>query len=158
MTTLPAKHGKLSGKVVTSPFESSKLSVDKGSLQNDWKENPMKKRTYLTLALSVLMLGALVMTAPLAAQEDDGKAVFEAQKCNICHAVSSAEIEAKTKSEKLKGPDLTGVGDRVEGAWITRYVKKEVDREGKKHMKPFKGTDEELQAIVDWLLEQKPVE
>ncbi len=33
------------------------------------------------------------------------------------------------------------------------------DPDGKKlfetHKKPFKGTDEELQALVDWLLEQK---
>ena len=36
-----------------------------------------------------------------------------------------------------------------------QYVKKEVDKEGKSHTKPFKGNDEELQVLVDWLLEQK---
>lgn len=110
----------------------------------------MKTRTIL-IALAVLV--AALAASPAAAE--DGKATFEAQSCNLCHDVSSAGITAKTKSEKLKGPDLTGVGDRFDAEWIAKYVKKEVDKDGKAHTKPFKGTDEELQAIVDWLLEQK---
>ena len=31
----------------------------------------------------------------------------------------------------------------------------EVEQEGKAHKKKFKGSDEELQVLVDWLLEQK---
>ena len=117
----------------------------------------MKKQTHLTIILSACLLAAMVLAAPLAAQED-GKAVFEAQKCQLCHGVSSAGIEATTKSEKLKGPDLTGVGENFDAEWMTKYIKKEVDKEGKKHTKPFKGTDEELQVIIDWLLEQKASE
>ena len=115
----------------------------------------MKIRTTLTMALTLLALGAIFLVAPVAAEEGDGKAVFEAQKCNLCHSVSSAGIEATTKSEKLKGPDLTGVGDRHDAEWIAKYLKKEVDMDGKKHTKPFSGSDEELKALVDWLLEQK---
>lgn len=115
----------------------------------------MRIRTTLTMALSLLVLGAIFVVAPVAAEDGDGKAVFEAQKCDLCHAVSSAGIEATTKSEKLKGPDLTGVGDRFEKDWIVKYIKKEADKDGKPHTKPFKGSDEELQALVDWLLEQK---
>ena len=113
----------------------------------------MKKR--LTTALCVLLFGLALAATPLLAEETDGKAVFEAQKCNLCHSVSTVGIEAKTTSEKLKGPDLVGLADSYEADWIVKYVKKEADKDGKSHTKPFKGTDEELQALVDWLLEQK---
>lgn len=113
-------------------------------------------RTRITLTAALLLLAvALFVALPLAAEEMDGKAIFEAQKCNLCHSVSSAGIEATTKSDKLKGPDLTGVGDRHDAEWIAKYLKKEVDKDGKSHTKPFKGSDEELKALVDWLLEQK---
>ena len=111
-------------------------------------------KTKLTLLALALAFG-LVMAAPLAAEEADGKAVFEDQKCNLCHAVSTVGIEAKTKSEKLLGPDLVNMADSYEAEWLVQYIKKEVDKEGKSHTKPFKGSDEELQVLVDWLLEQK---
>ena len=112
------------------------------------------KRTHVTIAIASL-LGLAFTAAPLAAQEADGKAVLEAEKCNLCHAVSTVGIEAKTKSDKLKGPDLVNLADDYEADWIVKYLKKEADKEGKSHTKPFKGSDEELQALVDWLLEQK---
>jgi cytochrome c551/c552 len=104
------------------------------------------------MALSLLVLGAIFLVAPVVA-EGDGKAVFEAQKCDLCHSVSSAGIEATTKSDKMKGPDLVNLTHDAE--WLTKYLKKEVDKDGKQHTKPFKGTDEELEALVDWLLAQK---
>ncbi|HEX9734326.1 MAG TPA: cytochrome c [Thermoanaerobaculia bacterium] len=112
----------------------------------------MTKKLTLTVVLS-LLLGLAVAAAPLAAEESDGKAVFEAQKCNLCHAVPPAGIEATTKSDKLKGPDLVNLDSEAE--WLAQYLKKEVDKDGKSHTKPFKGSDEELTALVDWLLEQK---
>lgn len=83
--------------------------------------------------------------------ELDGRALFETtHKCNMCHAVPAAGIEAKTKSESMKGGDLGGKIE-AEFAEIAAYVRKESELDGKSHKKPFKGTDEELQAIVDWL-------
>ncbi len=102
----------------------------------------------------VVILAAVVFTGSLAAEEAaalDGKALFtDVHKCNMCHAVPAADIAAKTKSEKMKGADL---GGKIEGelAEIAAYVRKKGELDGKTHKKPFKGTDEELQAIVDWL-------
>ena len=42
------------------------------------------------------------------ALSERGREVFEAQKCNMCHAVPAVGIESKTSSDKLKGPDLGG--------------------------------------------------
>ena len=111
----------------------------------------MTRKLTLTVVLACL-LGLALATAPLAAASD-GKAVFEAQKCNLCHSVPSAGIEATTKSDKLKGPDLVNLDHEAE--WLAKFLKKEVEKDGKSHTKPFKGSDEELKALVDWLLEQK---
>lgn len=103
-----------------------------------------------------VVIGLVAVTAlawSAAAQAADGKQVFMDAKCNMCHAVPSAEIEATVKSEKMKGPDLTE-GD-PDPAWLAQYIKQEVEKDGAKHKKGFQGTDEELKALVDWLLEQK---
>jgi len=107
------------------------------------------------LAATVLTL-SLVAPAPVAVAEEgemmDGKALFEQHKCNLCHSVSAAEIEAKTSSDKMRGGDLSGyeLGDKTLDD-VAAYLRKEAELDGNKHKREFKGTDEELQTIVDWL-------
>lgn len=115
---------------------------------------------------SVMFLGALIflgllgpssmapMVAPaLASSSDglDGKEIFLGQKCNLCHGVEAAGIEATTKSDKLKGPDLSAVTERHEDEWIAEYLRKEETLDGEEHKKPFTGSDEELGAMIQWL-------
>jgi len=109
------------------------------------------------------ILGALVapavvvtVTSVASAATPDGKQVFLDQKCNMCHAVSSAGI---TPTSKIKAPDLTGLASKEDPAWVTKFLKKEADKNGKKHLKNFTGTDEELAAVVAWLQKQaKPAD
>ena len=112
----------------------------------------MRKRTSYALGV-VLIVGGAALAAPVSAA--DGKEVFLAQKCNTCHAVSTAGIEATTKSEKMKGPDLVGVVQAHDATWVADFIQKKIDKEGKKHTKEYKGTAEELAAIVAWLETQK---
>jgi len=116
------------------------------------------KNLLTLLSVSFVLILFVISFNASAFDDPDGKEVFETQKCNLCHDVSTVGIEAKTKSEKLKGPDLVNLADSYEADWIVKYVKKEAELDGKTHKKPFKGTDEELQALVDWLLEQKAEE
>jgi len=113
----------------------------------------IRRNTIVALAITFGFIFFLVTAAP--ASDEDGKAVFENEKCGMCHSVSTVGIESKLKAGKLKGPDLVNLADSYEADWIFKYIKKEADKEGKSHTKPFKGSDEELQALVDWLLEQK---
>lgn len=111
-----------------------------------------------TFTLSVLLLATLFVLgsffgpAPVVTAQGavDGKAVFEAEKCGLCHGVQAASIEAKTTSDKLKGPDLSGY-KAEEGFDIRGYLHKEVEKDGAAHRREFKGTDEELQALLRWL-------
>ena len=105
--------------------------------------------------LAVTVVLAAVSGPILAADEDPGKAAFLANKCNMCHGVSSAGIEATTKSAKMKGPDLKGKVAEVGVDWARKFIKKEVDKNGKKHSKEYKGKAEDLDKILTWLESQK---
>ncbi len=107
----------------------------------------MRRSTVFMLGFGMI-LGTAVGAA---AATPDGKVVFLAQKCDMCHAVSSAGIEATTKSEKMKGPDLAGACQALDPVWLADFIQKKVDKNGKKHAKEFKGTDEDLAALIAWL-------
>ena len=102
---------------------------------------------------TVIGVPRLLWSTAVFAGAPDGKQVFLNQKCNTCHSVSSAGIEATIKVEKVKGPDLTGVAS--DKAKLKDYVLQKSEMNGKKHSKKFGGTDEEVNALLDWLAAQK---
>lgn len=107
---------------------------------------------------SALMLPGPVSSPPAMAEEEGGnpgEAVFLAEKCNICHAVSSAGIEAKVKSDKMRGPDLTEVTTRHDVDWIKKYLIREEELDGVLHKKEYKGSEGDLDKIMAWLNQQK---
>lgn len=111
------------------------------------------------------------------AKEPAGKTLFLSQSCNTCHSISAAGIEkkvAKTEAaatekkeaapagDKVaaapshKPPDLSSVGLEQKPEWMAKFLKKEVmAKDGKKHMKLWKGTDADLATLTAWLGEQK---
>jgi mono/diheme cytochrome c family protein len=101
----------------------------------------------------VLALATFVaLGASANARAADGKEIFLGQKCNMCHAVSSAGI---TPTGKIKAPDLTGLAAKEDAAWLAKFLKKEApDKKGKKHIKPFTGSTEDLNTLVAWLQQQ----
>jgi len=121
----------------------------------------MKQAVSFTLsALVAVVLLATLYSGPTygaaaAPAKPDGKQIFLAQKCNVCHSVSSAGIVRTTKSEKMAGPDLTNTAAKEEAAKLVKYLRKELEVNGKKHGKAFTGTEAELGAVIAWLQEQK---
>ena len=105
--------------------------------------------------LALLLFASAVLAPATPGLAADGKEIFLAQKCNLCHGVSSAGIVATTTSEKMKGPDLKGKVAERGVEWTTKYLKKEVDNNDKKHGKELKLTPEETKTLVDWLAAQK---
>lgn len=87
---------------------------------------------------------------PIAETQAAGREVFLAQRCNACHSVSSAGIEGKLPT----APDLAGVGARRDRASIAAIVHQEEPVNGKKHPKRFSGSQDDLDALIDWLLAQ----
>jgi mono/diheme cytochrome c family protein len=113
----------------------------------------------LAAALSIVLTGFLLATSysgeAQAQKVLDGRQIFLAQKCNLCHSVSSAGIQATVKSEKMKGPDLTGAAPKRDATLLNGYLRKKADINGKKHGKEFTGSDEEIGALIAWLQKQE---
>ncbi len=112
----------------------------------------------LTSRATVTVIGALlnlcVPSVTVEAQEASrGFELFHTLKCQLCHSVPAADIEAKTKSDKIKGADLGTPASQLTAEEMSGYIRREAELDGKQHKKEFKGTDEELAVIIDWLLE-----
>jgi len=119
----------------------------------------MKKLMFIA-ALSLLAMFVNVSQSNAQdAKPADGKAIFEANKCMSCHSIKNVGIEAKKaegeEAEENKAPDLSGVGLEKDAEFITKYLQKLEAVNGKKHMKKFKGTEDELKTLAAWLAEQK---
>lgn len=105
---------------------------------------------YLGLIVTIVALYGFAFT--IANQpSDDGKKIFVDNKCNMCHTVTAAGIESK-KSDAV---DLSTVGKDKTVEFLSKYLKKEAKLNDKDHKSSFKGTDEELTKLVDWLLTLK---
>lgn len=103
-----------------------------------------------TLVALILLLGLAVLLTPATANAQDGKAAFLENKCNVCHSVESQQIE---KSSKMAGTDLSDAGNMVESAdWLKGFLMKENELDSGKHKKTWSGSDEQLQAIITWLM------
>ncbi len=134
----------------------------------------MKKLLIIALAVSVLCV--LLAGASFAVEAEEveakevavpaGQQVFVAQKCQMCHTVFSAGIgeppaeDAKEEEEEeAEGPpDLSLAGTGRTAEWLSLFLQKKEALNEKKHMMKFKGTDEELAVLANWILTLKAVE
>jgi cytochrome c553 len=115
----------------------------------------------ILLTLTVAMIAGVTVLAPTVAQGAEvgvGQEAFVANKCNMCHSIESLGIERTSTSDKMKASDLSTVGDTVDAEWVVGFLKKELEREGELHKRTFKGTDEQMQAIAEWLPTLKSAE
>ncbi len=101
---------------------------------------------YLGLVITIVALYGFAFTIA-DEKSDDGKKLFVDNKCNMCHTVTSAGIESK-KSDAV---DLSTVGKDRTVEFLTKYLKKEAKLNDKDHKSSFKGTDEDLTKLVEWL-------
>ena len=103
--------------------------------------------------LATLAVLAATTTAGLA-EEPAGKKLFLDSKCNGCHAVESQGIEAVR--DNSKAPDMSDAGALIPSAeWAKKFVMREEEKDGKKHMRPWKGSDKDLDQIIAWLMTLK---
>lgn len=99
----------------------------------------------LVTGIMVVLFGeALGFAQGEKALVEKGQKVYIEKKCAMCHKIEGV-------GGKI-GPDLSGVGSRRDTQWIKGFLKdpKSVKPEAKQP--PFKGTDEELDALVAYLM------
>ena len=114
-------------------------------------------RTLLIPAASAiaatLLMGATTMHNSAVST---GKSIFLDNKCDKCHTISSQGIDRSgaTPPGKLP-PDLSGVGLKHNADWIKGWLLKEEELNGKKHLKKWTGSDDDLKTLCNWLASQK---
>ena len=107
----------------------------------------------VTLLMGLFIIGtafaqeAAVKTMPAS----NGKQIFIDKKCVGCHTIEAEGIMKKTPTTKMIGPDLSAVGTDAKPGFIAKYITKDADLHGKKHMIKFAGTDDELKTVVSYL-------
>jgi cbb3-type cytochrome oxidase cytochrome c subunit len=126
----------------------------------------------LVTAAAALALPLAVTVADEAAKTDadanakvpEGQKIFIANGCTSCHSMKGQGIEKKKTTTAspatttTKPPDLSAVGIEHDQAWISKFLQKTETLHGKKHMKTWKGTPEQLSKLTGWLAEQKNAE
>jgi cbb3-type cytochrome oxidase cytochrome c subunit len=114
------------------------------------------KKLILPLALAAGVLMSATMKSNGEADERSsasGKSIFVDNKCTKCHSIESQGLQRAgdpPPGGKLP-PDLSGVGLKHDTEWMTKWLHKEVEQNGKKHMKKFSGSDDELKTLTTWL-------
>jgi mono/diheme cytochrome c family protein len=107
------------------------------------------KRYLVSLAVLVSVLAIGASSAHRA--DLDGKQIFLDNKCSNCHSIHIEGIKGKRPEGGAKPSDLSNTGAKLKPEWIEKWLMKEETLYGKKHMKKFKGTSEELHVLAEWL-------
>ena len=83
-----------------------------------------------------------------------GKKIFLDQHCNLCHSLEVDGIQRIIKSPAAAGPDLGGVVAKKGPEWTTKWLRQEVEIDGKKHRKTIHLGDQQVATLVSWLEKQ----
>jgi cytochrome c553 len=113
--------------------------------------NPLVSRAHghahARLAAQIVITLMLVL-APLAVQAgEDAKQVFLDARCDRCHGVATAGVEAR----KPRASDLSHAGATRDAAWIRDYILRNELIDDSQHPVAWKGSDAELDTLVAWL-------
>lgn len=84
--------------------------------------------------------------------KDDGKTIYLATKCQLCHSIQSDGIDRTGKKEYS---DLSKIGTKRTAEWIVKYLKKQETIDGVKHMKVLTNNDAEIETLAKWLASHK---
>jgi mono/diheme cytochrome c family protein len=113
----------------------------------------MKKLSIPLLLLLLTLTGAhsyALASAPA------GRVLFDDQKCAKCHTIASQGIDRSGAPPQGKlPPDLSAVGTKHTADWMQQWLMKTIEMNGKKHMKKFTGSDDELKTLTNWLASLK---
>jgi mono/diheme cytochrome c family protein len=110
-------------------------------------------RIVATIGIVFLFIVSFVSISMAADTAAAGQKLFMDKKCNTCHSVDSMKITKKLASSKA--PDLSNIGAEKNAEWIQKWLKKEVDLNGKKHTPTWGGTPEDLKTLSEWVASLK---
>lgn len=111
----------------------------------------MEERKHVTL---IVLLGTLLLTITGAwaqaapALIAKGEKVYAEKNCALCHVIKG---KGGTVGPMARGPDLSTVGAQRNAQWLKAFMQEPKAVNPKAKMMAFKGTEEELEALVAYL-------
>jgi len=111
----------------------------------------MKNTFFFILFISVIVALFAFAFSFSQGQDLNGKQIFLNNKCNNCHTIVSLEIT----SSKDNAVDLSNAGSLSNEELLKSFLLKESKVNEKEHKIKFKGSNEELNTLVNWLLTLK---
>ncbi len=106
---------------------------------------------YLSFIFVVVVIYGFVFSIGSQTTNDDGKTIFVDQKCISCHSVKSVELILRKKD----ATDLSTIGKTRNEEFLKKYLSKEIKIDDKPHKFTFKGTEEQLKILSNWLASLK---
>lgn len=105
-------------------------------------------RSLGTLVLAGCLVGTFSVTVHAGTDLiAKGEAIYAEKKCAVCHMINGKGGKA--------GGDLSLVGAKREERWLREFMKAPKAVLPKAKMLPFKGSDEELEALILYLASLK---
>ncbi len=122
----------------------------------------------LSAVFAALLCAGMILLGIASASGDKEKdpiKIFKDYGCTECHSISALDIgvvqpqeadndddwDEDEEEEEVEAPDLSNVGTKHDGKWISQYLRKKIAKDGKKHKKRFKGSQEERKILSIWL-------
>ncbi len=109
--------------------------------------------TSVSAIFKSVLVGAFLFAAAIALAQTDpaqmakGQKVYTDKKCALCHKIAG-------KGGKIGG-DLSNVGAKRNAKWLRSFMKNPKAVNPKVKMAPFKGSDDELKALVAYMASLK---
>lgn len=116
----------------------------------------MLKKIVATLVFVGLSISFIHIGTANTNEGKDPKQIFEDAKCTTCHSIDSKGVETRKKTDKTV--DLSKLDEGHDAAFWISYLKKNENLNNKKHPVAFKGTDEDLAAMINWLMTAESAE
>ena len=109
------------------------------------------KKSTILISLTALLIFAFVVSfgTVQSGEELKGKEIFQDKMCDQCHSVDSENIIADISG---KYPDLSSLKKEYTSENLKGFLMKEEKINNKKHLMKFGGSDEELDALLKWLI------
>ena len=98
--------------------------------------------------MGIVVIG-ITIASSLARAEGSGEELYQ-KKCKLCHS-----IKGEGGKQAEKGGPLDGVGGKRDRAWLEKYLQDPKSMLPESKMPKLKYTDDELKALVDYLLTLK---
>jgi mono/diheme cytochrome c family protein len=104
---------------------------------------------HMVVLLGTLLLtiaGAWAQAAPALIAK--GEKIYAEKNCALCHVLKG---KGGTVGPTARGPDLSTAGAQRDAQWLKAFLKDPKAVNPKAKMMAFKGTEEELEAVVAYL-------